>query len=183
MIVPTYTYTASASAAIHCGVTVTFVDFQKDGNSITHMPEMDYDELEAAITDKTKAIITMDLGGIVCDYDRIFEIVEWKFSLFKPLNDSSDPLSSLSSRMQQFVGRVVIEADCAHNLGASQVVFRNGSGKLAQSIRKYCGGIADFPSFSFIGNNNRTGKNAEKRAKYGRIIDQITQKLEIHKAA
>ena len=159
------------------------MDIQKDGNPITHMPEMDYDELEAAITDKTKVIIMVDLGGIICDYDRIFEIVERKRSLFKQLDDSSDPLSSLSSRMKQFVGRVVIEADCAHNLGASQVVFRNGSGKLAQPIRKYCGGIADFPSFSFIGNNNRTVKITEKRAIYGRKIGQNGQNQEIHIAA
>ena len=62
-----------------------FVDIQKDGDPITHMPEMDYDALEAAITEKTKAIITVDLGGIVCDYDRIFEIVERKKNLFTPL--------------------------------------------------------------------------------------------------
>ena len=83
VIVPAYTYTASASAAIHCGATVKFVDIQKDGDSATHMPEMDYIKLEAAITDKTKAIVTVDLGGIVCDYDKIFEIVERKRSIFK----------------------------------------------------------------------------------------------------
>ena len=71
---PAYSYTASASAAIHCGATVKFVDIQKDGDAVTHMPEMDYDALEAAITERTKAIIPVDLGGIVCDYDRIFEI-------------------------------------------------------------------------------------------------------------
>lgn len=65
VIVPAYTYTASASAAIHCGATVKFVDIQKDGDPVTHMPEMDYDALEAAITEKTKAIITVDLGGLV----------------------------------------------------------------------------------------------------------------------
>ena len=69
VIVPAYTYTASASAAIHCGAKVKFVDIQKDGDPVTHMPEMDYDALEAAITEKTKAIIPVDLGGIVCDYD------------------------------------------------------------------------------------------------------------------
>ena len=72
VIVPAYTYTASASAAIHCGATVKFVDIQKDGDSVTHMPEMDYEKMEAAVTEKTKAIVTVDLGGIVCDYDRIF---------------------------------------------------------------------------------------------------------------
>ena len=71
VIVPAYTYTATASAAIHCGATVKFVDIQKDGDPITHMPEMDYDALEKAITERTKAVIPVDLGGIVCDYDRI----------------------------------------------------------------------------------------------------------------
>ena len=75
VIVPSYSYTASASAAIHCGATVKFVDIQKDGDPVTHMPEIGYEALEAAITERTKAIVPVDLGGIVCDYDRIFEIV------------------------------------------------------------------------------------------------------------
>ena len=140
VIVSAYTYTASASAAIHCGATVKFVDIQKDGNPVTHMPEMDYDALEAAITEKTKAIISVDLGGIVCDYDRIFEIVEKKRELFKPLDDHSNPLADLSSRIQKSFGRVAVVADCAHSLGASRVVAGE---------RKYCGEIADFTSFSF----------------------------------
>ena len=74
VVVPAYTYTATASAAVHCGAKVVFVDIQRDGDCITHMPEMDYDKLEAAITEKTKAIIPVDLAGIVCDYDRIFEM-------------------------------------------------------------------------------------------------------------
>ena len=69
VIVPAYSYTASASAAVHCGAMVKFVDIQKDGDNVTHMPEMDYEALEKAITNKTKAIITVDLGGIICDYD------------------------------------------------------------------------------------------------------------------
>ena len=99
VIVPAYTYTATASAAIHCGASVKFVDIQKDGDPVTHMPEMDYGALERAITPKTKAVISVDLGGIVCDYDRIFEIVESKRNLFSPLNDYSDSLSSLGSRI------------------------------------------------------------------------------------
>ena len=83
VIVPAYTYTATASAAVHCGATVKFVDIQKGGDSTTHAPEIDYEKLEAAITEKTKAIIPVDLGGIVCDYDKIFEIVERKKGLFK----------------------------------------------------------------------------------------------------
>lgn len=147
VIVPAYTYTASASAAIHCGATVKFVDIQKDGDPVTHMPEMDYDALETAITEKTKAIITVDLGGIVCDYDRIFEIVERKKNLFTPLASDGTPLSDLSSRIQHTIGRVAVVADCAHSLGASRV-FRGE--------RKYCGAIADFTDFSFHAVKNFT---------------------------
>jgi len=152
VIVPAYTYTASASAAIHCGATVKFVDIQKDGDPITHMPEMDYDALEAAITEKTKAIITVDLGGIVCDYDRIFEIVEKKRSIFQPMDDHSNPLADLSSRIQHAIGRVAVAADCAHSLGASRVVNRTGAGMLEKPGKKYCGEIADFTSYSLHGN-------------------------------
>ena len=145
VIVPAYTYTASASAAIHCGATVKFVDIQKDGDPVTHMPEMDYEALEAAIGPKTKAVVTVDLGGIVCDYDRIFEIVERKKNLFTPLDDHSNPLADLGSRIQHAIGRVAVVADCAHSLGASRVVAGE---------RKYCGAIADFTDFSFIGVKN-----------------------------
>lgn len=147
VIVPAYTYTASASAAIHCGATVKFVDIQKDGDPVTHMPEMDYDALEAAITEKTKAIITVDLGGIVCDYDRIFEIVERKRTIFQPMDNHSNPLADLSSRIQHAIGRVAVVADCAHSLGASRVVAGE---------RKYCGAIADFTDFSFHAVKNFT---------------------------
>ena len=147
VIVPAYTYTASASAAIHCGAKVVFVDIQKDGDSVTHMPEMDYEKLEAAITEKTKAIIPVDLGGIVCDYDRLFEIVESKRELFKALDDHSNPLTDLSSRIQKALGRVAVVADCAHSLGASRVFAGE---------RKHCGAIADFTSFSFHAVKNFT---------------------------
>lgn len=147
VIVPAYTYTASASAAIHCGATVVFVDIQKDGDPVSHMPEMDYEKLESAITEKTKAIVTVDLGGIVCDYDKVFEIVERKRELFKPMNRHDDPLSELSSRIQSALGRVAVVADCAHSLGASRVV---------EGKRKYCGAIADFSSFSFHAVKNFT---------------------------
>ena len=103
VLVPAYTYTASASAAIHCGATVKFVDIQKDGDSRTHMPEMDYEKLEAAITEKTKAIVTVDLGGIVCDYDRVFEILEKKRNLFVPKESDGSPLGDLSSRIQKAI--------------------------------------------------------------------------------
>lgn len=147
VIVPAYSYTATASAAIHCGAKVVFVDIQKDGDPVTHMPEMDYDAMEAAITEKTKAIIPVDLGGIVCDYDRIFEIVERKRSLFTPIDDHSDPLKDLGSRLQHSIDRIAVVADCAHSLGASRVVGGE---------KKYCGAIADFSSFSFHAVKNFT---------------------------
>ena len=147
VIVPAYTYTASASAAIHCGATVKFVDIQKDGDPVTHMPEMDYDALEAAITEKTKAIITVDLGGIVCDYDRVFAIVNRKKHLFRPAGSDGTPLSDLSSRIQNALGRVAVVADAAHALGASRVV---------DNQKKYVGAIADFTSFSFHAVKNFT---------------------------
>ena len=147
VIVPSYTYTASASAAIHCGATVKFIDIQKNGDPATRMPEMDYAAMEAAITPKTKAIITVDLGGIVCDYDRVFEIVERKKELFSPAESDGTPLGDLSSRIQHAIGRVAVVADCAHSLGASRV-FRGE--------RKYCGAIADFTDFSFHAVKNFT---------------------------
>ena len=147
VIVPAYTYTATASAAVHCGATVKFVDIQKDGDNSTHAPEMDYDKLEAAITEKTKAIIPVDLSGIVCDYDKIFEIVERKKNLFKAVESDGTPLGDLSHRIQSAIGRVSVVADCAHSLGASRIV---GGQKL------YCGAIADFSSFSFHAVKNFT---------------------------
>ena len=147
VIVPAYTYTSSASAAVHCGATVKFVDIQKDGDAASHAPEMDYDALEAAITEKTKAIIPVDLGGIVCDYDRIFDIVTRKKALFTPLTANGTPLGDLSARIQHAIGRVAVVADCAHALGASRVVG---------GTKKYCGAIADFTSFSFHAVKNFT---------------------------
>ena len=114
VIVSAYTYTASVSAAIHCGATVKFVDIQKDGDSITHMPEMDYDALEEAINERTKAVVVVDLGGIVADYDRIYSIVERKRSLFKALDDHSNLLSDLNSRIQAGLGRVAVVYVFAH---------------------------------------------------------------------
>ena len=140
VIVPAYTYTATASAAIHCGATVKFVDIQKDGDSVTHVPEMDYEKMEAAITEKTKAIIPVDLGGIVCDYERIFEIAERKKNLFKPKESDETPLGDFSARIQKAIGRVAVVADCAHSLGASRIFHGE---------RKYCGALADFSSYSF----------------------------------
>lgn len=129
VIVPAYTYTATASAAIHCGARVVFVDSQKDNC------EMDYDKLADAITEKTKVIVAVDLGGIIADYDKIFEIVESKKHLFKAKKGSD-----LGARIQQAIGRVIVFADGAHSLGAC----RNG---------KMAGEIADFTDFSFFAHN------------------------------
>ena len=169
VIVPAYTYTATASAVVHCGAKVVFVDIQKDGDPITHAPEMDYEKLEAAITEKTKAVIPVDLGGIVCDYDRIFDIVERKKALFKPVESDGTPLSLLSSRIQKAIGRVAVVSDCAHSLGASRIF--NGE-------RKYCGAIADFSSFSFHAVKNFT--TAEGGASTWKQIDGIDN-AEIYK--
>ena len=169
VIVPAYSYTASASAAIHCGATVKFVDIQKDGDPITHMPEMDYDALEAAITEKTKAIIPVDLGGIVCDYDRIFEIVERRKGLFRALEGDGTPLNDLSARIQKALGRVAVVCDAAHALGASRVVGGE---------KKYVGAIADFTSFSFHAVKNFT--TAEGGASAWRPIPGV-ENAEIYK--
>ena len=132
VIVPAYTYTASASAAIHCGAKVIFVDSQKDST------EMDYDKVAEAITEKTKAIVAVDLAGIIVNYDRLFEIVEAKKDLFKPAGNTD-----LGRRIQKAIGRVLIFSDSAHALGAS----RNG---------KMAGEIADFTDFSFHAVKNFT---------------------------
>lgn len=147
VIVPAYTYTATASAAIHCGAEVKFADIQKDGDAETHMPEFDYDSLEAMITPATKAIIPVDLGGIVADYDRLFDIVNRKKDIFVPCSADGTQLGDLSAKIQKSIGRIAIVADAAHSLGASRVV--NGE-------RKYTGNIADFSSFSFHAVKNFT---------------------------
>lgn len=155
VIVPAYTYTASASAAIHCGAKVVFVDIQKDGDPRTHMPEMDYAALEAAITEKTKAIVVVDLGGVVADYDRVFEIVERKRSLYVPSGSDGTKLGDLSFRIQKEINRIPVIADSAHSLGASREVCRTGAGP-AEKRKLYCGAIADMTSFSFHAVKNFT---------------------------
>lgn len=155
VIVPAYTYTSTASAAIHCGASVKFVDIQKDGDPQTHMPEMDYEKLEATITEKTKAVITVDLGGIVCDYDKVYEVVERKRGMFRPVESDGTPLGELNSRIQKGLGRIAVVADCAHALGASRVVSHSGEGGLSPQ-RRYCGAIADISSFSFHAVKNFT---------------------------
>lgn len=132
VIVPAYTYTATASAAIHCGARVIFVDSQKDS------VEMDYEALEKAITERTKAIVAVDFAGILCDYDKIFTVVEKKSKLFRAMQGKS-----LGARIQQAIGRILVFSDCAHALGA------NRKGKNA-------GEIADFTDFSFHAVKNFT---------------------------
>ena len=162
VIVPAYTYTATASAAVHCGATVKFVDIQKDGDSVTHMPEIDYDALESLINEKTKAVIVVDLGGIVCDYERLFDIVERKKALFNALESDGTPLNDLSSRIQKSIGRVAVVCDAAHALGASRVF---------EGKKRYVGDIADFTSFSFHAVKNFT--TAEGGASTWKSIDGI----------
>ena len=141
VITSVYTYTASASVICHVGATPVLVDTQRD------CLEMDYDKLEAAITEKTKAIIPVDLGGIPCDYDRIYEIVERKRHLFRP-----------ESPVQQALGRVAVMADTAHSFGA----MRKGTP---------AGSLADFSSFSFHAVKNLT--TAEGGALTWRTIEGI----------
>ena len=119
VIVPAYTYTASASVVCHIGAKLVFVDTEPDSFLIS------YDAVEKAITEKTKAIIPVDLGGVPCDYNRLFDIVERKKALFRPAN-----------KMQEAIGRIAICADTAHALGAKY------HGRMI-------GSIADFSSFSF----------------------------------
>lgn len=154
VIAPAYTYTATASAAIHCGAKVIFVDSQKNST------EMDYDKVAAVITENTKAIVAVDLAGIVADYDKLYKIAEEKKDLFKA-KEGSD----LGARIQQALGRVLIFSDCAHGLGAS----RNG---------KMTGSIADFTSFSFHAVKNFT--TAEGGAATWREITGIDNKEIYH---
>lgn len=152
VITSAYTYTASASVVCHVGATLKLVDIQKDSL------EMDYNALEAAITERTKAIIPVDLGGVPCDYDRIFAIVERKKHLFKPANE-----------MQAALGRIAVCADTAHAFGAKW------HGRMV-------GSIADFSAFSFHAVKNFT--TAEGGALTWRSIpgiddEEIYRKLQL----
>lgn len=141
VITSAYTYTASASVIDHVGAKIVLVDIQKD------RLEMDYDALENAITERTKAIIPVDIAGIPCDYDRIFEIVEKKKSLFTPGSD-----------IQKAMGRIAVMGDTAHSFGAKYK---------GQMI----GSVADFSSFSFHAVKNFT--TAEGGALTWKTIDGI----------
>ena len=126
VIVPAYTYTASASVVCHVGAKLVLVDCAKDSF------EMDYDKVEAAVTDKTKAIIPVDIGGVPCDYERLFAIAEAKRSIFCP-----------TSEIQSALGRIAIMADTAHSFGAERKGIKTGR-------------LADFSSFSFHAVKNLT---------------------------
>lgn len=169
VIVPAFTYTASVSALIHVGAKPVFVDISRGHH------EMDYDEVEKCITSHTKAIIPVDLYGIPCDYDRLYEIVENKKGLFKANSD-----------IQEAMGRVAIIADSAHAIGASRRI----SSKILTSVGiqqdnigsqdktgdscewKNCGQLADFTSFSFHAVKNIT--SAEGGAAVWRPIKGIS---------
>lgn len=141
VITTAYTYTATASVVVHVGATLKLID-TKPGRF-----EMDYDKMEEAITERTKVVIPVDLGGVVCDYTRIFQAVENKRGLFKASND-----------IQKAIGRVIVLCDAAHALGA----MRNG---------RMAGEIADFTSFSFHAVKNFT--TAEGGALTWRDIEGI----------
>jgi len=126
VITSAYTYTASCSPIIHVGATPVLVDVAPDSFHI------DYDEVEKAITEKTKVIIPVDIGGVMCDYDRLFQVLERKKSLYSPNN-----------KVQRAFDRVIVLADSAHAIGATY------KGEMA-------GQVADFTAFSLVVLKNRT---------------------------
>ena len=147
VILPAYTYTATASVVYHVGATPVMIDC-KPGTF-----EMDYDKMEAAINEHTKVIIPVDLAGIVCDYDRIYEAVRNKRELFQP---------NPNSKIQQLIGRVVIMADAAHAFGA-------------QWHGQMCGEIADFTNFSFHAVKNMT------TAEGGAVVHRLRSRIDEEK--
>ena len=126
VITSAYTYTASASVVLHVGAKLVLIDTAKDSY------EMDYDALEKAINEKTKAIIAVDIAGVMCDYDRIFDIVGKKKSIFRP-----------SNKLQEAMGRIAVIADAAHSFGSKRKGKKSGS-------------VSDFTSFSFHAVKNLT---------------------------
>ena len=126
VIVPAYTYTASASVTQHVGCKLVMVDSNEENQ------QMDLQKLSEAITERTKVIVPVDLGGVVCEYDKIMEIIKQKTHLFRPSNE-----------LQKKLSRIFVSADCAHSFGAQW------NGKMA-------GEIGDFSSFSFHAVKNLT---------------------------
>ena len=126
VITSAYTYTASASVIHHVGAKIVLIDTAKDSY------QMDYDQLERMITERTKAIVPVDIAGVMCDYDRIFEIVQGKKHLFKANN-----------KIQEVFGRIVVLADAAHSFGSTYKGRKSGE-------------VADFTCFSFHAVKNLT---------------------------
>lgn len=131
VIIPAYTYTASASIIDHVQAKMVMIDSQLDS------VEMDYDQLERAITNKTKVIIPVDLGGVICDYDRIYQIVESKRHLFEPKNE-----------IQAQFGRIIVMSDAAHSIGAKL--------QTKNPLKMNVGQLADFSCISFHAVKNLT---------------------------
>lgn len=132
VIVPAYTYTATASAVIHVGAKPIFVDIKKGGDAVTGMPEIDPEKIVEAITPRTKAIVAVDIAGVPCRYDEIFDVARSYSEAFSAKND-----------IQERIGRIAVLEDAAHALGASY------KGKMT-------GAICDFTSFSFHAVKNFT---------------------------
>ncbi|NMB19159.1 MAG: DegT/DnrJ/EryC1/StrS family aminotransferase [Erysipelothrix sp.] len=128
VIVPAYTYTASCSVIKHVGATPVMIDCQKDS------PQMDYDLMEAAITEKTKVIIPVDIAGVLCDYERIFQAIKNKQKKYRLTTDNA---------YQKAFQRIIVLADTAHSLGAELNGIKSGN-------------FADFSSFSFHAVKNLT---------------------------
>ena len=119
VILPAYTYTATCSVVCHVGAKPVMVDIQKDN------PEMDYEKMAGAITPRTKVIMPVDLGGVLCDYETMYKVIEEKAHLFEAENE-----------IQKAFGRIVVLSDCSHGFGAQQKGLKAGK-------------IADFTCFSF----------------------------------
>lgn len=143
VIIPAYTYTATASVVYHVGATPVMIDCKKDSY------EMDYEKMEAAVNERTKVVVPVDLAGVVCDYDKIYEAVRNKRDLFVP-----------ASSFQDLLGRVVVMSDAAHAFGA-------------QWHGKMCGEIADFTNFSFHAVKNMT--TAEGGASVHKLRSRIDE--------
>ncbi|MGO5115139.1 DegT/DnrJ/EryC1/StrS family aminotransferase [Candidatus Avoscillospira sp. LCP25S3_F1] len=126
VIVPAYTYTATASVVAHVGATIVMVDCADNSY------EMDYEKMARAITSRTKAIIPVDLGGILCDYEQVYRIVLDKKSVYQP-----------SNALQEVLGRILVLADASHSFGAEAGQRRSGN-------------FADFSAFSFHAVKNLT---------------------------
>lgn len=126
VIVPAYTYTATCSVVCHVGAKPVIVDISEDSY------ELDYDKLDDVINEKTKVIMPVDLGGVVCDFDKIYNLVERNKNKFKPNND-----------IQKAIGRVIILSDCAHGFGAKKSNIKTGN-------------FADFTCYSFHAVKNLT---------------------------